>query len=595
MVQSTSLIDADITAYLKLHEEKELLRFVFCGSVDDGKSTLIGRLLHDTHGIYEDQLSAVKRASQLDDADIDFSLFTDGLKAEREQGITIDVAYRYFSTAKRKFIVADTPGHIQYTRNMATGASTANVAVILIDARLGVLQQSRRHAYIASLLGIPHVAVAINKMDLVNFDASVFEAIKRDFQDIAKKLGLRDVTYLPMSAKQGDNVVARGEKLRWYDGPTMLTYLESVPVAQDRNLKDFRFPVQTVLRPDLDYRGFAGQISSGALREGDELLVLPSRKRSRVRSIDTFTGSLKQATAPASVTVRLEDEIDISRGDMLVHPDDAPHVGQQFQAMLVWMSEKPLDTDRTYLVKHTTQYVRAKVDGVAWRMDLENLTECQSDALHLNDIGKVRMHTHRPLFYDAYANNRGTGAFVVIDSVTNDTVAAGMILEPEKAASGGTDTASASQVSRAERTLKLGSTGGAVWLTGAQGPQGAAVAYHLERLLFDAGAAASVVNAKDTTSLELEQEGAAASANAVARRLAEAGVIGVFAVDPTDEHARTPVKSALGDRYLEVSVKPADSKTTHAHEFCVPGADPEQDAASILAELTRRGWIRPGH
>ena len=602
------LIESDIEEYLRQHQEKELLRFVFCGSVDDGKSTLIGRLLHDTKGIYEDQLSAVKRASKTDDSEIDFSLFTDGLKAEREQGITIDVAYRYFSTAKRKFIVADTPGHVQYTRNMATGASTANVAVILIDARLGVLQQSRRHAYIASLLGIPHVAVAINKMDLVDFRQDRFEEIKEDFSAVASKLGLSDVTYLPISAKRGDNVVSASPRLSWYEGKNLLEYLEAVPVAHDRNLVDFRFPVQLAMRPDLNYRGFAGQIASGVVSPGDEVMVLPSRKRSRVLSVDTFEGELERAEAPLGVIVRIEDEIDISRGDMIVHPDNVPHVGQRFDAMVVWMSERPLDAQRSYFLKHTTQYVRANIDDVAWHLDLESLERVEGATLSLNDIGRVRVHAHRPLFFDGYERNHGTGAFVVIDSVTNDTVAAGMIIEPSADAGTLVDSDQSSHVSRAERAERCGCRGGVVWLTGPAGSGKTAVAYTLERMLFDAGATATVVDADDGVSAGVGRAGTKMPAEAaeLARRLADCGVVAIFAFQSPDAADRARVRdlAPANDGFLEVNVgaAPASSADSardsaapdtgeRAAELSLDGKDPESAAASVLTELRARHWL----
>ena len=370
MDQETELIERDIDGYLVMHQEKELLRLVAVGSVDDGKSTLIGRLLHDTHGVYEDQLHAVKKASTQEGMEIDFSLFTDGLVAEREQGITIDVAYRYFSTVKRKFIIADTPGHVQYTRNMATGASTANVGVILIDARLGVLQQSRRHAYIASLLGIPHLAVAVNKMDLKDYDEGVYRAIVDDFTAFARQLRFKDVQFVPISALKGDNVVHASERMPWHKGGTMLDYLERVPIAEDRNLKDFRYPVQYVLRPDLDYRGFAGEISSGVIRPGDSITVLPSRQETKVAGIDVFDGELAEAYAPMSVAIRLEDEVDVSRGDMLVRTGELPHVRDCFEAMVVWMNQQELDTEKSYLIKHTTQTTRVDVEAVISKTEL---------------------------------------------------------------------------------------------------------------------------------------------------------------------------------------------------------------------------------
>jgi sulfate adenylyltransferase large subunit len=406
MHDDKELIERDIEAYLEQHQNKELLRFVSVGSVDDGKSTLIGRLLHDTHGIYEDQLAAVERASSQRGTEIDLALLTDGLKAEREQGITIDVAYRYFSTTARKFIIADTPGHVQYTRNMATGASTANVAIILIDARLGVLQQSRRHAFIANLLGIPHLAVCVNKMDLRGYAEDVYESIKGDFGRFAARLRFKDVTFIPISALKGDNVVHASDKTPWYQGQTLLEFLETVPIANDRNLEDFRYPVQYVLRPHLDYRGFSAEVASGVVRKGDPILVLPSRKTSRVKGIDTFDGEIAEAWAPMSVTLRLEDEIDVSRGDMLVHPTNVPHVAHRFDAMMVWLNETPLDTGKSYLLKHTTQVVRAEVAAVRHHVDLETLEEVAADGMGLNDIGRVTVRCHRPVFFDAYQKNR---------------------------------------------------------------------------------------------------------------------------------------------------------------------------------------------
>lgn len=476
---------SEVAEYLDQHQKKELLRFVSVGSVDDGKSTLIGRLLYDTQGIYEDQLSAVKRASRQGGAEIDFSLFTDGLKAEREQGITIDVAYRYFSTAKRKFIIADTPGHVQYTRNMATGASTANVAIILIDARLGVLQQSRRHAYIASLLGIPHLLVAVNKMDLKGFDEQVFRDIVKVFDGFAKPLGFKDVTFIPISALGGDNIVSKSPRTPWWEGGTLLDFLETVPIANDRNLENFRFPVQYVLRPDLNYRGFAGEVVSGSLKKGDTVMVLPSRKQTRVVGIDTFDGELETARAPMAVSLRLAEEIDISRGDMLVHPTDLPKATRAFDAMLVWLNERPLDTEKSYLLKHTTQMVRAQVQSVAFTVDLENLGEVPAATMGLNDIGKVRIEARRALYVDPYTKNRGTGSFILIDSLSNNTVAAGMILPGIDGIATESDRGG-SQVSAGERRERLGQIGACVILQGS-GASASELAFALERVLFDTG------------------------------------------------------------------------------------------------------------
>ena len=430
-------IARDVEGYLRRHEHKELLRLVVIGSVDDGKSTLIGRLLHDSGRVYDDHLSAVQRASargatrgQGSTAVLDLSLLTDGLKAEREQGITIDVAYRYFSTEKRKFIIADTPGHVQYTRNMATGASTADVAVILIDARLGVLPQTRRHAYIAALLGIPHLVVCINKMDLVAWDAATYRSIAGVIEAHATKLGIPDVRCLPVSALDGDQIVRRGDAAPWYDGPTLIEHLESVPLATDAGLPELRFPVQYVIRPSLDYRGFAGQIAAGVVRAGDEVVALPSGKSSKVVSIDTYEGPIEEAFAPMSVTLRLADEIDVSRGDMLVHGGARPTVTDRLDARVVWMAEKALDPTRTYVLKHTTRTTRVDVERIDGIIDPETLATRPAARLELNDIGRLTLRGHSPLFVDAYAASRSTGAFILIDALTNDTVAAGMLEPP---------------------------------------------------------------------------------------------------------------------------------------------------------------------
>ncbi|GMV14173.1 MAG: adenylyl-sulfate kinase [Polyangiaceae bacterium] len=554
------LIQGNIEEYLRRHEQKELLRFVAVGSVDDGKSTLIGRLLHDTHGIYEDQLSAVKRASKQGSDEIDFSLFTDGLKAEREQGITIDVAYRYFSTDKRKFIIADTPGHVQYTRNMATGASTADLAIILIDARLGVLQQSRRHAYIAALLGIPELAVCVNKMDLVGFERGVFEQIRADFASFAEKLGFSGVSFIPVSALAGDNVVSRSERARWYEGPTLLEHLETVDVTGAVSGAELRFPVQVVIRPDLNYRAFAGQIAAGSVAKGDEILVLPSRKRSRVLAIDSFAGELERASAPMSVSIRLADEIDVSRGDMLVHPSAIPSVGRRLDAMLVWMGERALDPQRSYFLKHTTQYVRAEVERVSHTIDLETLEPVSATHLELNDIGRVTLSCHRPLYSDPYAKSRTTGAFVLIDAITNNTVAAGMILEaglgaPESERTGPVGRPR-SLVSRAERHARLGQSGAAIWLSGLPASGKSSIAYALERVLFDRGKVAVVMDPNDDVTGELGPGGGSPPhAPEVARRLADAGLIGVFAFESPLASDRAQIRALVGAlRYFEVHV-----------------------------------------
>ncbi len=425
--------------FLEAHLGQEMLRFTTAGSVDDGKSTLIGRLLHDTKSVYEDQLAAVKksRVNRASGGHVDFSLLTDGLKAEREQGITIDVAYRYFSTARRKFIIADTPGHEQYTRNMATGASTADVAIVLIDAKAflkqgGLLPQSRRHTYIASLLGIPHVVAAVNKMDLVGYSEESFAAIRGEFLELAAQLGLKSVAMIPVSALEGDNVVTPSAAMQWYEGPTLLEYLETVPLRVGEVDGPMRFPVQLVLRPDANFRGFAGQVARGVLRAGERVMALPSRQESTVSRIVTYDGELAAASHPQSVTVELEDEIDLSRGEMLVAADEVgealPEVSRRFRAMVVWMHEEPLVVGRTYVAKHTTRTVRATVRAIRYRVDVNSLGEVAADRLAMNEIAEVEFETNLPLFFDAYKENRWTGSLILIDGVTNATVGAGMIV-----------------------------------------------------------------------------------------------------------------------------------------------------------------------
>src|SRR5918997_1385421 len=433
-MQTVDLSREDIHAYLARHQKKELLRLLTCGSVDDGKSTLIGRLLHDTKMIYEDQLAAVRRDSEkvgtTGAGEIDLALLTDGLKAEREQGITIDVAYRYFSTDRRKFIIADTPGHEQYTRNMATGASTCQLAIILIDARHGVMPQTRRHSFIVSLLGIRHVVVAINKMDLVGYDRAAFERIKEEYTGFVAKLDIPDVQFIPMSALKGENVASQSAAMPWYDGPPLLSHLETVHIASDRNLADMRFPVQYVLRPNLNFRGFSGTIASGIIRRGDEVVALPSGKRSRVKSIVTYDGELEEAFSPMAVTVTLADEIDVSRGDMLVLPGNEPHVSAQVEATVVWMAEKPFTSGRRYWIKETTRTVAGEIAEVRFGVDVNTLERRPATQLAMNEVGHVVLSLNQPLAYDAYKANAATGAFIVIDRLTNNTVGAGTILPP---------------------------------------------------------------------------------------------------------------------------------------------------------------------
>lgn len=413
-------------------EQAELLRFITAGSVDDGKSTLIGRLLHDSKSIFEDQLSAITNTTRKRGlAGVDLSLLTDGLQAEREQGITIDVAYRYFATPKRKFIIADTPGHEQYTRNMVTGASTANLAIILIDARKGVLTQSRRHAYLASLVGIPHLVVAVNKMDLVDYSQSVFDAICSDFSAFAERLNVHHIDFIPMSALLGDMVVERGDKLNWYKGSTLIDLLENISISHDVNQEDFRFPVQWVCRPQTkelhDFRGYMGRIESGSVRAGDAVTVLPSGLNSRIKEIILYEGNIDQADAPQSITLTIEDHLDISRGDMLVKTGDNPQVTNSFNAMLCWLSEQPLDPARKYLIKHTTRMVKAMIGKIDYRVDVNTMQHESVEQLKMNDIAHVGIKIQQPLVCDDYLRNRATGCFIVIDESSNNTVAAGMI------------------------------------------------------------------------------------------------------------------------------------------------------------------------
>ena len=572
-MQAVDLSQEDIHAYLARHQRKELLRFLTCGSVDDGKSTLIGRLLHDTKMIYEDQLAAVKRDSEklgtTGAGEIDLALLTDGLKAEREQGITIDVAYRYFSTDRRKFIIADTPGHEQYTRNMATGASTCQLAIILIDARYGVQTQTRRHSFIVSLLGIRHVVVAINKMDLVGFSRDVFERIKDEYTGFVAKLDLRDITFIPMSALKGDNVVSLSEAMPWYSGPPMLHHLETVHIASDRNLTDLRFPVQYVIRPNLDFRGFAGTVASGILRKGDEVMVLPSGKRSRVKSILTFDGELEEAFAPLAVTVTLTDEVDISRGDMLVHPDSPPHVSSQIEAMVVWMAEQPLVPGRTYTLKHATRQVTAEVSSFRYGVEVNTLEHRTIARLALNEVGHVQFSLTQALACDPYRTNAATGAFILIDRLTNNTVGAGMILEAGSGRPGDVWAAEPavrlklreSLLTPGEREERYDQVPVTVLLVGLTGSGKSRIAYALERHLWDDGRAVTVLygqNMRQGLNRDLgftaddRSENLRRSAE-VAKLMNDAGLITIAAFVAPHEAVREKAKQLIGrDRVLEV-------------------------------------------
>jgi len=568
------LSTTDIHTYLAQHERKELVRFLTCGSVDDGKSTLIGRLLFDSKMIYEDQLAAVRKDSKTHgttNGDFDPALLTDGLKAEREQGITIDVAYRYFSTAKRKFIIADTPGHEQYTRNMATGASTCDLAIILIDARHGVLTQTKRHSFITSLLGIRHVIVAINKMDLIGFSQEVFDRIRSDYTDFAAKLDMGDLHFIPMSALHGDNVVEPSRRTPWYQGGTLMHLLEHVHIASDRNLIDFRFPVQYVNRPHLDFRGYGGTIASGIVRPGDEVMVLPSRKVSRVRSIVTFDGELEEAFTPMAVTLTLEDEIDVSRGDTLVHTGNVPDVVQRFDAMVVWMANDPLVPGKLYTLKHATKLVTGSVVNLRYRIDVNSLRSVDAGALKLNEIGRCTFSINQPLAIDSYKRNRGTGAFILIDRLTNGTVGAGLIVDRQAGEDAGDPwdhepsseqlQGEASLVTTAERAGRFGQQPATVLLTGLSGAGKSTLAYAVERRLFDLGRTPCVLDGQNMRlgiSRDLGFTAAERSENLrrsseVARILNDAGLICIAAFLAPSDAVRQKAREVIGpDRFLLV-------------------------------------------
>jgi len=493
MSHASELISQDIEAYLKQHEQKDLLRFITCGSVDDGKSTLIGRLLHDSQLIYEDQLAAIKRDSGkygTTGDEVDLALLVDGLQSEREQGITIDVAYRYFSTDKRKFIIADTPGHEQYTRNMATGASTASLAIILVDARKGLQVQTRRHSFIVSLLGIRHVVLAVNKMDLVDYDQAVFDSICADYQDFVKRLGIPDVHYVPVSALRGDNVVQASQAMPWYDGPTMMHILETLPVAADRNFSDFRLPVQYVNRPHLDFRGFCGTIASGVVRPGDEVVALPSGKRSRVSRIATWEGDLQEAFPPQAVTLTLEDEIDISRGDILASPDNLPTVAEAFDARIVWMAEQPMLPGRQYDIKLGTRLIPGTPTAVHHRIDVNTLEHQHVEELGLNEIGYCRVTLNQPVPFDAYDRVADTGSFILIDRISNVTVGAGMIVRPADRAvpEKSHDVVwQEPQISKQQRSNQKAQRPAILWFTGLSGSGKSTLANALEQRLYQLG------------------------------------------------------------------------------------------------------------
>ncbi|MGH2853212.1 MAG: adenylyl-sulfate kinase [Solirubrobacteraceae bacterium] len=563
----------------------ELLRFATAGSVDDGKSTLIGRLLYDSKQVLADQLEHVELTSrQMGHDFLDLSLLTDGLRAEREQGITIDVAYRYFATAQRRFIIADTPGHEQYTRNMVTGASTADLVIVLVDARKGVVAQSRRHAFIASLLAIPHLVVCVNKMDLLGYDEEVFDSIVDEFERFAARLDIQDVTFIPISALKGDNVVERSQAMPWYQGPPLLYHLEHVHIASDRNLIDVRFPVQWVIRPrsseGADYRAYAGQVAGGILREGDEVVVLPGGQHTTVAGIDTFEGPVREAFPPMSVALRLTDEVDAGRGSTIARTHNQPTVAHSFESLLCWMSERPLDPRRRYLVKHTTRTAAVSAMEVRYRIEVDTLHRDETaSALALNDLGRVRVEVATPLVFDSYRRNRVTGSLIVIDEASNETVAAGVILDTETeagdaAGAGGLQDKTErspnvrwqrATITREERWAALGLTGATVWLTGLPAAGKSTIGRAVEERLVREGRPAYLLdgdNLRHGLNGDLGFDEQARTENVrrtahVARLLAESGTIALVSlVSPyaADREAAAALHAEVGLQFVEVFV-----------------------------------------
>jgi bifunctional enzyme CysN/CysC len=564
----------DIQAFLAQDEQKDLLRILTAGSVDDGKSTLIGRLMFDSKQLYEDQLAALERDSKRvghAGEEIDYALLLDGLKAEREQGITIDVAYRYFSTNKRKFIIADCPGHEQYTRNMVTGASTANLAIILIDATKGVITQTRRHTYLVSLLGIKHVVLAVNKMDLVNYDEKRFNDICADYKAFVTQLDIPDVEFIPLSALKGENVVDGTGQMPWYKGKSMLEFLETVHVASDRNFDDFRFPVQYVNRPDRDFRGFAGKVASGIVRKGDTVMVLPSRKTSVVKSIVTYDGELEEAFPPQSVTLTLTDEIDISRGEMLVLPDNLPHVERHFEAMVVWMDEKPMNPSTQFYIKHNTHTTKVRFDQIRYKVDVNTLQKFEVKHMELNEIARCILTTAKPIFFDPYKENRNTGSFILIDPVSHNTCAVGMILDKVKREDLPTSESTAQYrdridkgeclISKEEREKQYNQKGATLWINGLHGSGKNELAYNLEKQLFQLGAKVVLLDGSTIRSglsreLDFSAEQTAEHLRRVAhiaRILNDQGIIAICSFISAQEAIRNEVAEIVGtNRFVSI-------------------------------------------
>lgn len=644
-VQNEEQIRNDIEGYLHQHEIKDMLRFLTCGSVDDGKSTLIGRLLYDSHMIYEDQLAAINRDSKIHGTtndDFDPALLTDGLRAEREQGITIDVAYRYFSTENRKFIIADCPGHEQYTRNMATGASNCNMAVILVDARKGVITQTKRHSFICSLVGVKHALIAVNKMDLVDWSQEVYEQIKSDYKQFSMRLNFSDIRFIPISALKGDNVVRKSPNMPWYKGLTFLDNLEQVNVSSDWNLVDMRYPVQYVLRPNLNFRGFSGTLASGVIRKGDDVLSLPSRKSSRVKSIHGPDGEIDEAFVPMAITVTLEDEIDASRGNMLVPSGNVPHVGNEFEAMVIWMHEDQARQGGGYLIKHTSNTVPGVLTDIRYKVDVNTMRKQQSEdeveTMGLNEIGRCHITLHRPIVFDPYDKNRITGAFIIIDRVSNITVAAGTIIdkvvsedreqgEPVSRNIG----VSESLVRQSARQDLLGQRGAVVWMTGLSGSGKSTIARRIEKNLVGQGHACYVLDGDNIRhglsrdlgfSMEDRKENIRRVA-AVARLMKDAGLIVISAfISPYGEdraHARGMIgENAFVEVHLDVPIDVCEErdprglyKKARAGEIeqftgvsdvyqapenpdialSADSLGPEQSADMVVAELKARGIL----
>ncbi len=586
---------------IETSEASGLLRLATAGSVDDGKSTLIGRLLYDSRRIYEDHLSALrkdsaKRGSAGDEPDL--ALLLDGLRAEREQTITIDVAYRYFSMPRRKFIIADTPGHEQYTRNMATGASTADLAVILIDARNGVTTQTRRHSFIMSLLGVRHLVAAVNKMDLAGYSHEVFESIRDDFAAFAARLNISDIHFIPISSLKGDNVVYPGANMPWYHGVSLLEHLETVHIVSDRNLVDLRFPVQYVIRPNQDFRGYAGTVASGILRQGSEVMVLPSGKISRVSTIMTAGGKRPEAFPPMAVVATLKDDIDVSRGDFLVHPNNVPAVTNALEAMVIWMDDEPLVPGKQYLIKHTTAMVRGTVECLRYRVNVDTLHREEASSLNLNEIGRAAVRLTRPLFVDPYERNRATGAFIFIDPVTNATAGAGMVIDrkpseliltgkPGKAVHGEDIGGHVSAIGLDERIGRLNQKPVTVWLTGLPCSGKSTIAYALEKRLFESGYSAHVLDGGNLRRSISRDLGFSADdrlenvrrAAGVAKLTNDLGLIAIAALVSPYASIREQAKEIIGaDRFIEVYLNTP-------REIC------EQRDTNGLYEKARRGEI----